>query len=70
MLAEPNCSKRGCKHFRGVKIDGDDETTERCICAAFPDQIPDDIAYGPNKHLKPVKGDNGILFEKGTPIEE
>ena len=66
MLAEPNCRKRGCKHFLGVKSDSDgDEMTERVVCRAFPNQIPSVIAYGDNKHLKPFRGDHGIQFEKG-----
>lgn len=63
MLPEPQCLKRGCKHFIGVEQKGEDETTERVVCAAFPDGIPDDIAYGDNKHLTKVKGDHGIQFE-------
>ena len=64
MIQEPKCFKRKCKHFIGVKNDGD-ETTERVYCAAYPDMIPDVIAYGTNKHKK-VRGDqdNEIVFEK------
>lgn len=63
MLMEPNCYKRGCKHFLGVKNDGD-ETTERVYCAAFLDRIPSDVAYGNNLHLAHIPGDNGIQFEQ------
>lgn len=63
MLTEPHCSRRRCRHFRGVKNDGD-ETTERPVCTAFPDGIPEEIAYGDNLHLEPVAGDNGIIFER------
>lgn len=63
MLAEPNCSKRKCKHFAGVAQPDGTESSERVVCRAFPDKIPDDIAYGDNLHLKPVKGDHGIQFE-------
>ena len=64
MLVIPKCFKRKCKHYIGVKNDGD-ETTERVYCTAYPDQIPDDIAYGSNKHKK-VRDDqdNEIVFEK------
>jgi len=62
MLTEPKCSKRKCKHYLGVKNDGD-ESTERNYCAAFSDGIPKIIAYGENKHDKPYPGDNGIQFE-------
>ena len=63
-LAEPRCYTRKCKHFIGVKNDGD-ETTERVVCKAFPDQIPNEIAYGDNPHTKSFSGDNGIQYEKG-----
>jgi len=62
MLNEPRCYVRKCKHFIGVKTEGD-ETTERVVCKAFPEIIPFEIAYGNNDHTKPFKGDNGIRFE-------
>lgn len=64
MLAEPNCRKRDCVHFQGVRQDDEDEATERVVCVAFPDGIPEVIAYGNNLHLKPFPGDGGVLFEK------
>lgn len=64
MLEEPNCSKRRCKHLTGVKQASGTEEDEVCVCKAFPDGIPFDIAYGNNLHLKPVTGDHGIQFEK------
>jgi len=63
MISEPNCHKRQCKHFIGVTNDGD-ETTEMVYCTAFPDGIPDVIAYGDNPHLILFEGDHGIQFEK------
>jgi hypothetical protein len=68
MIAAPNCYKRKCKHYIGVKnfsskVEGD----ERNICEAFKDGIPHEIAYGSNLHTESFKGDNGILFE---PIED
>lgn len=64
MLREPNCHKRKCKHFLGVRNDGD-ETTERNYCEAFPDRIPSEIAYGDNLHDKPMPDqDNDIVYEK------
>lgn len=65
MIAEPRCFTRKCKYFIGVKNDGD-ETTERVVCKAFPDGIPEDIAYGDNDHFKlhkAQKGKNTITFE-------
>jgi hypothetical protein len=65
MITAPECYKRKCRHFKGVKQDGDDETTERVYCSAFPDGIPESIAYGDNKHAKPFpKQVNDIVYEK------
>jgi len=64
MIEEPRCRARRCKHFLGVRQDGEDEMTERCVCKAFPDGIPEVIAYGPEPHKKPYPGDGGIQFEK------
>lgn len=65
MLAEPQCSIRNCRHFKGVRQPDGTEATERVYCSAFPDRIPDDIAYGDNLHLKPYPGDHGIQYEYG-----
>jgi len=62
-LPAPRCYQRGCKHFLGVKNDGD-ETTERPVCEAFSDGIPKEIAYGDNPHTAPFPGDGGIRYEK------
>jgi hypothetical protein len=45
-----------CKHFNG-------EVRDENVCAAFPDGIPDEIAYENADHTKPFKGDHGIRFE-------
>ena len=64
MLLEPKCYTRGCKHYQGVINDGD-ETTERNACAAFPEGIPDSIAYGDDSHDKVLVGQAGtFVFEK------
>jgi hypothetical protein len=63
MIAEPKCSQRKCKHFIGIKQDNGNESTERPVCKAFPDGIPDDIAYGDNPHTTPYPGDGGVRFE-------
>ena len=65
-LQEPRCFTRNCVHFAGVKnrIEGDDLSHVN-YCTAFPDGIPDEIAYGDNLHLEPLKGQgNDIVFEK------
>ena len=65
MLAEPQCYKRDCKHFIGVKKSDGTEMSERVVCKAFPEGIPFEIAYGDNKHLKPLKNQkNKIVYEK------
>lgn len=65
MLVAPKCYIRKCKHYKGVKWFGDDETTERNICGAFPEGIPNEIAYGEDEHLKVLVGQkNQIIFER------
>lgn len=65
MLLEPNCFKRGCKNFGDVIQPDGTEETEVNTCVAFPQGIPDEIAYGKNKHLKPLKNQtNTVVFEK------
>ena len=39
------------------------EESEVVFCKAFPDGIPNEIAYGDNPHLEPYPGDHGIRFE-------
>ncbi len=51
----------GCLHFTGIYAVSD--TDHRPICKAFPDGIPDEIAYGDNNHTDPYPGDNGIQYE-------
>ena len=65
MILEPRCSVRKCKHLLGTKSEGVEEN-ERPICAAFPDGIPREIAYGPELHLEPFEGDHGIQYERET----
>lgn len=66
MLLEPKCSERDCRHFQGVRYLRPDEgeLSEVNYCDAFPDGIPDEIAYGNNKHLKPLPSQlNEIVYE-------
>ena len=64
MLDTPRCFERNCTHFQGVAQPDGTELTEVNICAAYPDGIPGDIAYGDDPHTK-VRGDQGnnIVFE-------
>lgn len=65
MISEPKCYSRKCKHYQGVKRLGTEEITETNYCPAFPDGIPNEIAYGNNKHLSPFAGQVGdTIFEK------
>lgn len=32
-------------------------------CAAYPEGIPDEIAFGQDGHLRKRKGDHGLQFE-------
>lgn len=65
MIPTSKCYIRKCKHFRGaVRPDGT-EGSERVVCAAFPDMIPNEIAYGINEHSE-VHPDqeNDITYER------
>ena len=65
MLAEPKCWTRKCKHYIGVIQPDGTELTETNSCKAFPKGIPAEIAYGSNRHLKPLPDQrNDIVFEK------
>ena len=66
MIAEPKCFIRNCKNYIGVDQPDGTELTEKVICSAFPEGIPNGIAYGNNKHLVPYQGQtNSIVFEEG-----
>jgi len=66
---EPRCSIRHCVHLQGVTWLGSEEESEVNFCSAFPDGIPDEIAYGDNKHLEPLPDqDNDIVFEKADSV--
>lgn len=65
-VIEPRCYSRSCKHFVGAQAVSGVKKTDHCIlkCKAFPEGIPESIAYGDNKHTQPVEGDNGIQYER------
>jgi hypothetical protein len=56
MMSEPMCSVRSCKHLLGVVQSDGSEETERVACVAYPKGIPDEIAYGDDRHLE-LRGD-------------
>ena len=65
MLEEPKCWKRNCKYYIGVIQSDGTEKTEVNNCEAFPDGIPEEIAYGNNKHLEVLPNQkNDIVYEK------
>ncbi len=65
MLDEPRCYTRECIHFQGVDQPDGTEMTERVVCKAFPEGIPDKISYGDDLHLEPLPGQgNDIVFEE------
>jgi len=71
MLAEPNCFKRRCMYYIGVDQPDGTELSERVICEAFPEGIPDEIAYGDNKHDKPLPDQgNDIVYERDLEVTE
>lgn len=61
MIIEPNCFKRKCIYFKGVSQPDGTELTERVVCLAFPQGIPNEIAYGDNKHETPLKDQGNTL---------
>lgn len=64
MLAEPNCYKRGCRHYLGhTRLEDTDETLVQ-RCEAYPLGIPEVIAYGDDLHLQVKEGQfGGYVFE-------
>ena len=78
MLKEPTCSERGCKHFLGLKRHDGPETEDQVICEAFPDGIPDEIAYGEQPAHVPIPrrprnsvragGEKPMPEERGTGV--
>ncbi len=70
MLRTPECWKRNCKHFLGIRS-SKEEASEVNVCAAFPRGIPDEIAYGDNLHSEPLRNQkNKIVFEVTRVAEE
>lgn len=53
--AAPQCFH--CKYL-------DRSTNLKLKCKAFPEGIPDELAYETVKHDKPYLGDQGFRFEK------
>lgn len=66
MLSEPECFRRNCRYYIGVDQPDGTELTEVHTCPAFPKGIPEEIAYGDNKHLTKHKNQVGdYVYEPG-----
>ena len=62
LLAISNCQERGCKHYDNVLAL--DDVNHVHICKAFPNGIPNEIAFGNNLHTEPYLGqENDIVYE-------
>ena len=65
MRAIPKCYLRKCVHLIGMLQTDEEEATEVPNCLAFPNGIPDEIAYGNNLHKRRVKGQAGnFVYQK------
>jgi len=68
MKTKPNCFKRKCKHYLGVVLPDSDGSPIRYFCKAYPNKIPDEIAFGNDLHLTKRKDQEGeFIFIKGNP---
>jgi hypothetical protein len=66
MISEPECYRRHCKFYIGISQPDGTELSEDNVCLAFPDGIPNEIAYGNNPHSTPLPNQgNNIIFEHG-----
>ena len=65
MLSISECNERNCVHFLGVIQPDGTEISERYVCEAYPNGIPDDITNGYDLHLE-VRNDqdNDIVYEE------
>lgn len=65
MNRPPRCWKRRCKHYIGVvRQVEEDESSEVPVCKAFPEGIPNDIAYGIDPHLEVhIFQDNTVTYK-------
>jgi hypothetical protein len=65
MIKEPKCWTRKCKWFIGVQQPRENEVGEFVNCEAFPDGIPNEIAYGDDPHAEVKPGQVGdYVYEK------
>lgn len=63
MVLDCNCFFSECIHYKGIKRLTEQEESEVHFCLAFPDGIPDGIAFENEKHLEPIKNQgNNIVY--------
>lgn len=68
MIVTPRCFDRKCIHYLGVRQPDETELSEHVVCRAFPNGIPNEIAYGDNDHTSSFPGDHGILFKRQNDV--
>ena len=70
MLDVINCYERKCKYYVGIIQPDGTELSEVPFCGAFPNGIPMDIAFGNNKHLTAIVGqDKKYVYEESDDWE-
>ena len=68
MLPVPACFLRNCKHYIGVDQPDGTEMTERNVCSAYPNGIPNSITRGDDDHREIRQDqDTDIVFERQQP---
>ncbi len=67
LIGPSRCFERECRYLTGIidvpnlAADCITDGAHRWACPAFPDGIPDDIAYGDNLHERPDPRQEGAL---------
>ncbi len=65
LIKAPRCFQRHCKHYQGIAPPDGIELTGRPVCKAYPNGIPDEIAYGNDlHHTVRDDQDNDITFKR------
>jgi len=67
---EPRCYTRRCVHFEGLKTIGPRPTSGKIvvICPAYPNGIPQRIAYGDDPHSEVQDDQKGTLTYEEAPV--
>ena len=68
MRGTPKCFSRRCIHFTGAIQPDGTELTERVVCSAYPNGIPNSITRGDDDHREIRQDqDTDIVFERQQP---